>query len=350
MPNNSELPDIEIHINGAELPRKAQQDLFAVTVQEDLNAPSMFSLDLYNWDIDKLKITWSDDKLFEPGNEVEIWLGYVDKLEKVMLAEITSLEPAFQADEPPRLTVRGYDHRHRLQRGRTTRSFTQLKDSAIARQIASDAGLRPKVEDSKVTQEYVLQHNQTDLDFLQERAARIGYEVFVESKTLYFQPPRNATKETITLSMEDISEFWPRLSTNTQVGEVVVRGWDIKRKEAIMGKAGAGQESTAMGGRTSGPKQSNKAFGKSSIAGASEAVLNKAEADQMALGQFNELALAYISGDGTCAGQPKLHAGTVVKIEGAGKKFSGLYYVSSITHSVSERGFKTAFTVRRNAA
>lgn len=350
MANTSELPDIDIHINGTKLPLPAQQDVFAVTVQEDLDAPSMFSLELYNWDMEKLAITWSDAKLFEPGNEIKIWLGYVGDLHEVMSAEITSLEPAFEADEPPVLTVRGYDLRHRLLRGRRTRSFTKMKDSAIAKKIAGEVRLQAKVTDSKVTHDYVLQHNQTDLDFLRERAGRIGYEVYVQAKTLYFRPPKNEAKETITLSMEDILEFSPRLSTDSQVGELVVRGWDVKEKKSIVGEAKAGQESTKMGGSTSGPSQTNKAFGKSSIAGASEAVLSKAEADQMANGQFNELALAYISGEGTCFGQPKLRPGTVVKIEGAGKKFSGLYYVSAITHSVTVDGYTTAFTVRRNAA
>ncbi|MGI9303716.1 MAG: phage late control D family protein [Gammaproteobacteria bacterium] len=352
MQKTSELPDINVRINGKKLPVKAFSDLATITVQEDLDAPGMFSLELYNWDMDKLKITWSDAELFEPGNEVEIWLGYVDALHKVMLAEITSLEPVFEADESPMLTVRGYDLRHRLLRGRRTRSFTKMKDSAIARQIAGDAGLQAKVTDSKVSQDYVLQHNQTDLDFLQERAGRIGYEVFVRSKTLYFQPPQNKATEgnTVTLSTADILEFSARLSTDSQVGELVVRGWDVNKKEAIVGKAKAGEESTRMGGSKSGASLTDKAFGKSSMAGASEAVLSKAEADQMALGQFNELALAYISGEGTCRGEPKLRAGTVVKIEGAGKKFSGPYYVTSTTHSVSEDGFTTAFTVRRNAA
>ncbi len=196
----------------------------------------------------------------------------------------------------------------------------------------------------------MLQHNQTDLDFLQERANRIGYELFVKDKVLYFQPPQTAAKETITLSMQDLSEFWPRLTTSTQVGEVVVRGWDINTKKAIKGKAGAGQETTTMGGRASGPRQANKAFGKTSIASLGDAVLSKAEADQMALGQFNGVALAYITGEGTCSGKPDLHAGNVVKIDGAGKTFSGLYYVSSITHTVSEEAFQTTFTIRRNAS
>ena len=169
MPETSGLPDINIRINGSDLPDAVQPDIMSVTVHEDLDAASMFAIKLYNWDQNTLEFTWSDDARFAPGNEVELWLGYVNALEKVMVGEITSLEPAFQAGETPRVTVRGYDRRHRLLRGRQTRSFTKMKDSATASKIAGDAGLQARVVDSKVTLDYVLQHNQTDMAFLQDR-------------------------------------------------------------------------------------------------------------------------------------------------------------------------------------
>lgn len=351
MPQENIVPDISIRVNGREIPAAAAQDVLSTAVYQDLNAASMCAIHLYNWDFAKLQYTWSDDKLFAPGNEVEIWMGYVDQLKKIFVGEITSLEPMFQADEAPTVLVRGLDHRHRLFRGYKTRSFVQIKDSAIAQQIAQQAGLRAKVTDSKVTLEYVLQHNQTDMEFLQQRAARIGFEVFVAEKTLYFQPHQHDGRETITLSLEkDVIEFYPRLTTVSQVGELLVRGWDPKQKKEILGKAAAGQESSTMGGRTSGPKAANSAFGKSSAVRVAAPVFTKAEADQMALGQFNQSALNYIEGEGLCLGLSDLRAGTVIKIEGAGKVFSGLYYVTMAEHSVTPaQGYQTRFTVQRNA-
>lgn len=352
MPQETVVPDISIRVNGREIPSATRHDLLSVIVHEDLNAASMFTIRLHNWDMVKLQYTWSDDSLFAPGNEVEIWMGYVDQLKKIMIGEITSLEPLFLAEEIPTVIVRGMDHRHRLFRGRKTRSFTQAKDSAIAQQIAQQAGLRAKVTDSKVTLEYVLQHNQTDMEFLRHRAGRIGYEVFVESKTLYFQPHRHDSKEAITLSLDnDIMEFCPRLTTISQVGERVVRGWDPKQKKEILGKAAAGQESSTMGGRVTGPKATNSVFGKTSAAHVVTPIFSKAEADQMALGQFNESALTYIEGDGLCLGRNDLHAGMVIAIESAGTRFSGLYYVTAVEHGITfSQGYQTRFTVQRNAS
>ena len=175
-----------------------------MSVHEDLDALSLFTVELFNWHSasDNTPAAWADAALFGIGGEVEIWMGYVDDLQKIMVAEITSLEAMYSKsdDEEDVLTVRGYDYRHRLARGRKTRTFSKMKDSAIASQIAASAGLRAQAKDSKVTLPYVVQSNQTDWEFLQSRASRIGYEVFVREKVLYFQPPQNASRATLKLA------------------------------------------------------------------------------------------------------------------------------------------------------
>jgi phage protein D len=45
-----------------------------------------------------------------------------------------------------------------------------------------------------------------------------------------------------------------------------------------------------------------------------------------------------------------MRAGTVVKIEGIGDRFSGSYYVLSVEHSFRpKKGYRTYFSARRNA-
>ena len=344
-------PEFRVRINGADPPLRAVTDLITATVHEDVGAPGMFTLQLINWDMTNLEVTWADDDLFAEGNQVEIQMGYVDNLETLMIGEITGLEPEFSADEVPKLTVRGYDRRHRLLRDRKTRSFTQVKDSDIASQIAGELGLTARVEDSGVTLDYALQHNQTDMEFLQERAWRIGYEVAVDDRALYFGPHRNTESEVLTLARDvDLIEFYPRSTVLNQVGQMAVRGWNPKDKAAIVGRAGTGDETTTMDGSTTGPTAADDAFGQASAASVDRPVFSQAEADQIALGLFNGMALAHIRGEGVCIGRADLRAGTVIRMEGLGRRFSGLYYVTSATHRYSPaRGYHTAFIVRRNA-
>lgn len=344
-------PNIKILVQGKPLTPKVEADFVSAKVSEDLEAPSMFELKFVTWDVEKQKFTWIDEEVFELGDTVEIQMGYKKDLQTVMVGEITGLEPEFFQDETPILVVRGHDLRHRLLRGRQTKSFTQMKDSEIVSKIAKAKGLTPKVEDTKVKLEYVLQHNQTDWEFVQERAARLGYEVAVDNKTLYFRPPDNGEKKLFTITYgDDLQDFQPRLSTMNQVYQVKVQGWLPKDKKIILAKAGAGKEGNKMGGSTSGAKEVQKAFGLSSDTIVNQAVSSKAEADRMSLGQFKERLLDYITGEGTCQGYPNLRAGKVIEITGVGKKFSGLYYLMTVEHSYSEsQGYQTFFTVRRNA-
>ncbi|WP_445626960.1 phage late control D family protein [Nostoc sp. DSM 114167] len=355
MPNDASLlnPNVKILVQDEPLAAEIEADLVSVLVSEDLEAPSMFELRLITWDLLKQEMTWVDNKVFDVGNKVEIQMGYEQEIKTLMVGEITGLEPEYSQDVAPILVVRGHDLRHRLLRGSHTKSFLKIKDSEIVSQIARTRGITAKVTDSKVKLEYILQHNQTDWEFLKERAKRIGYEIAVEQKTLYFRPHQNGKGKALTLTYgEDLQEFLPRLSTMNQVQQLEVKGWiyQEKEKKEVSGKAGVGKEGGTMGGSTSGTKAVKKAFGESSYTIVNQPVLSKEEADSMALGQFQDMAIAYITGEGTCQGNPNLRAGKVVEILGLGQRFSGLYYIKTAEHSyLVNQGYKTSFTVGRNA-
>jgi phage protein D len=345
-------PEFRILIDGTALAEEVRSDLVAVSVLEDVETTGMFSFSLYGWDEERMEVKWMDDERFREGNGVEIEMGYKDRLQSLFKGDITSLEPEFPGDSHPLLTVRGHDRRHRLMRTRRTRTFLNMTDSEIASQIAGEASLSPQTEDSSVTLDYVIQHNQTDLEFLQERARRIGYEVLVEDRTLLFRPHPHEESETLTLNREvELLEFYPRLSTLGQAEEVQVRGWNPKEKKEVVATSGPGDAGNSMDGDTVGPAVVARAFGGTAQVGVAQPVQGQAEADQLARGLMREMGLGYIVGEGICIGDPNLRAGKVVRIQGLGERFSGLYYITSCEHGFRpDQGYRTTFSVRRNAA
>jgi phage protein D len=310
----------------------------------------MFAVELTGSDDQNQAISWVDDPLFAVGNAVEVKMGYVDDVATVFRGEIVALEPAFALDRLPSLTVRGYDRRHRLVRGRKTRTFLQQKNSDIAAHVASDAGLTGKVEDSGVVHDYVLQANQTDMEFLQERARRIHYEVVVEDKSLLFRSVGNGATEVVTLMMnEDLLEFLPRLSAMRQLSEVTLHGWDPKAKKGIVGTAKSGDETAVMGGQ-SGAALVQAAFASAAGLIADRPVATQAEADQMVKARFNGAVLDLVRAEATSLGRTDVQAGDVIKIDGVGTRFGGRYYVTAVAHRYSpERGYHTQFALQRNA-
>jgi phage protein D len=344
-------PAFSVSVNGADLPLQAAVRVRVVRVDEDAILPGMFTLEMAGGDEDD-ELAWIDGDLFPIGGSVEIKLGYGDTLEKLIAGEITGLEPSFSQGARPALTVRGYDRRHRLQRGRKTRAFVQQKDSEIASTLASDAGLTADATDSQVVHDYVLQANQTDMEFLQERARLIHYELVVDDKTLHFRPVQNDQGEVLTVTpQDDLLAFYPRLSTVGQLTELKVRGWSPKDKKELVGQAAAGDEVSTMGGQDTGAALADSAFGAAAGMVAFTPVLTQAEADQLAKAGFNRAILSLILGDGVCAGRTDLRPGTVIKLDGIGKRFSGQYYVKATSHRYSPRkAYQTHFVVWRNAS
>ncbi|MBA4142868.1 MAG: phage late control D family protein [Nitrosospira sp.] len=345
-------PEFGVHINGSEKSIDAiTADLISLQVLDDVDAMSMFALSISAWNSAESKVKWIDDELFQEGNPVKITMGYHNHLETLFSGEITALEPYFPEGRTPILTVRGYDRRHRLMRQRKTRSYTNLKDSAIANQLATQATLQAETEDTGVVLPYVLQHNQTDYDFLIGRARLIGYELVINDRTLLFRPRKIQEEATLTLRRDiELLEFRPRMTTMSQIEEFTVRGWNPKEKKEIVARSSAGEEPRKMGGTVSGPANVRERFSGTGGTRVTMPVQSQDEADQLAKQALSEVALDYIRAEGLCIGDPRLRAGTVVNVEGIGVRFSGPYYVCSADHRFSmSKGYRTAIFARRNA-
>ena len=54
-----------------------------------------------------------------------------------------------------------------------------------------------------------------------------------------------------------------------------------------------------------------------------------------------------LTGSGRCVGDPRIQAGTLMRLEGVGKQFGGLYRVTSATHSIDGGGYQTSFELRK---
>jgi len=338
-----------VRVNGTRLEGTVARQISSITVEEHVELPSLFTLELGTSDNLDAEAPWlDDDKLFAIGDEITIQLGYSDSaLQPVISGEVTAVEMEYAADGLPRMTVRGYDRRHRLQRGRQVRTFVKKKDSEIAQQIATERGFSPRVVDSKTTHEYIVQANQTELAFLQERARRIHYEVVVEDKVLHFRPVAYDSAPVLRLSIhDDLLEFRAHLSSAGQVSQVKTSGWSVKDKKAIVATASS---CPPMGGKASSVDLVRNAFGKAEELVAWEPLETQQEADALASARLAAIALGFVRGEGACPGRTDLRAGRVIEIVGVGKRFSGPYYVTAISHNCGPEGYSTHFTAWRNS-
>lgn len=351
MPDKREdnTPDYKLFINGSEASVDLAVDILVVSVSDYIEGADTFSVKFNNWHAGE-EYKWIDAGVFDEGSEIEIKMGYVDDLASMIKGEVTAIEPEYEEGEAPTIEIQGYDRLHSFRRGKKSRSFNQVKDSQIAQQIAQELQLKAQVDDTSIVHDYLFQNNQTDIDFLQERAKRIRYEVYVEDKTLFFKKASNNNGKILTIEFGDkLKSFFPRLTTMQQVSEVIVKGWNPKTKETIIGRARRGDESTQMGGTMIGTSIAESAFGATKTYIVDKPIYTQSEAEQIAKAKFNDMIIDFVTGEGVAIGNTAIRAGEVIEIIKLGTRFSGLYYVTSSTHTINQDGYTTKFYIGRNA-
>lgn len=333
---------IKIQIKGNPLDNAIANRLIEATVDQHTHLPDMFTIRFTDSDM-----TLLDGDTFTLGKEIKI-SGDNEQGDAFILidGEITALEPSFMPGQIAELVVRGYDKSHRLYRNTHSRTFMNQKDSDIATLIAKEIKLNTKITPTKTIYPHLTQHNQSDLQFLMERAWRIGYECYVSEGVLYFQPPPEKA-DTASISLgEDLQTFMPRLTAVELVEAVSIHGWDVAKQQAIVGKAQATKGKLYP--NVNAKKEANGIstnFGTGHLTIVDQPALNQAEADILAQARLNELSGAYLTADGSAFRRPDIKAGKMLKISGVGKRLSGVYLVTSATHIYNQSGLMTHFTV-----
>ncbi len=359
------LPELILKIDGAPASAALMEDVLHVTVEESLHLPGMFTLVIKNdyYPGRSADIPWVHESLFEIGKAITIGFAESTTLDPefsdaavgtVLEGEITAIETHFTSESQAPIVVRGYDVSHRLHRGRYSRSFQNMTDTDIVKSVIGEAGISPGTIDASGgphgyndindANGYVFQQNQTNMEFLRERAARLGFELFVQDSKLHFRKPVSGDSLSL-VWLEDITSFRVRVSSAEQVSSVEVRAWDYSAKAPIVSTKTTAQEVTSTGSGK-GSASSTKFSGSPKMIVVNQAVYNSTEADAMAQALCNELGGEFVYADATAVGDPAIRVGKLVKLEEMGKKYSGSYYITEARHIFASRVYTTEFSVR----
>ena len=293
-------------------------------------------------DVDAATVTLAPGRANLPliGEALEVIGGA-----RIFKGEIVGIEPVFDAGGESRVIVRGLNKLHRLTRGKKSRAFENTTDADIVARIAADHGLvaGPALPETSEP-ESVFQHNQTDLEFLRERAARIGLEVVVDDDVLMLRRPDEADPVPLGCSgTPALNRFHPRLSSTVQVAAVTVRGWDPLQKKEIVGKASRATIALSPGA------ESIRDRGPVIDLGMVQGIESTAAAYGAAIGTLRAMTVTDLSAEAEAEGHPSLRAGVTVSISGVGARFDGKYYVTGVSHRYhgSGTGWRTLIRVTR---
>ncbi|MFV8131981.1 VgrG-related protein [Streptomyces syringium] len=271
--------------------------------------------------------------------------------------EVTALETEVDADGSF-TTVRAMDRGHRLARGRRVAAYVDTTVAEVARQAASRHGLTTGRIDAERTRiPHVAQPNLTDWELLNHLADQRGLRLTVEGAALHMRRPAAADTAPAPGTGADRSPFVleqgvnllalrAAVSSEGQVAEVEVRGWDPDSKAALSAKAGAGDSERLRLGVT--PGRLGKAFPGPApellVGGRAHTTAPQVDAAAHAVAAESAAAMATLAVE--VAGAPELRAGVPVTLAGVGEPFTGKYTVTSCGHVFDgEQGYRSLVRV-----
>jgi phage protein D len=373
------VPEFRIRLDGQPLPTALKAAISSVTYEDGMKGADRVEVTVAN-----PSLRWLDHPLLSVDTPFSLSIGYApDPLEEVFVGEITGVEPTFPSGGMPTIRITAQDFLNRLTHGTKDRAFKvnipsvanfPLPDAAVVSIVSAADLLIPEPDpiggalsmlltlaSFQTFPEFVeksvrRQEGETDFDFLSKIARENGWEVFIDhtqspkGRILKFQFLIQQYTPSLTLKWgTSLMEFTPRLTTigdlfgvsdrvwvdSLQMEFVIMVSWDYDRAcfdlsiypslgevEAILPSAGKGKV------------KSKKSTG---YAVAARNILSEL------LPRLNNR----LTGSGACIGDPRIKASRVIRLDGLGDQFSGLYRITSATHTFDASGYRTNFQVRK---
>jgi hypothetical protein len=370
-------PEFTVLLDGQPIPAELRASIQSVRCQTGYEGLDEVELTIANE-----KLRWLDSPLFGLDMPLTLQLGYApDPLVQVFDGEVVAHGATFPSGAMSTMTVTAHDRRHHMSAGKKVRWFAiplpcpgnlPIPDIATAGIVALENFMIPifdpvgmalsvllggidmyfAVTDPGSAQKVIRkQDNESDYDFLNRLAAQNGWDLLVEhdgpvgGHLLRFTSFTADRGPDFTYAYgRSLIDFTPRLSKVGQIFSVggfvwipaikmtltVTLGYDWDRKELQL----AIYPGAVPIGMKPGDYMIQEPLTASSIARklVSELIpkLNKR-----------------LTATGTVLGEPTLRAGDVIRIEGAGVEFGGLYRATSVTHTIDAGGFRTSFGARK---
>jgi len=283
------------------------------------------------------------------GKSFSVRLGEGAAAGQVFDGRIMALEARYPKMRPPEITLLAEDRLQDLRMRRRTRTFEDMTDAEVFKQIAADHSLQPDIDVNGPTHKVLAQVNQSDLAFLRERARAIDAEVWIEASKLRAKMRSRRETNTVTLTHgQGLEELVICADLANQQTTVAVSGWDVKAKAAILHQATATVLGSELNGDLSGSRILQEALGERTQVLAHATPLTSAEARAVAEANFRRCARRFVTGRALAQGDGRLHVGTHVTLQGVGDLFAGEYYVNEVRHLFDRTsGYQCDFQVER---
>lgn len=351
-----ESENFSVEIDGQEL-SDLYANLISLEVELDEELAGMFRLHIAMLLQPDGSWTYLDDERLKVWKEVAINAGFESAVDNLFRGYITHVKPHFDPD-PAQATLEiwGMDKSVLMDREEKLKGWPNKKDSDIAAEIFTLYEFEAQVEDTTVVHDEAIStiiQRETDMQFLKRLALRNGLECYVEGETGYFQLPNIDSPPQPVLTAHFGNET-NLISFDVEVNALVpanVAMFQVDRlNKELLDETAETTEQTVLGETDAAGLLATKVDPALVYIGRSAATGNP-EMAAMCQGLYHR-GEWFVTAEGEVAANQYGHVlkprGTVT-IKGVGETYSGVYYVTHVTHSFTSEGYTQSFKVKRNA-
>jgi phage protein D len=365
-------PQFVLKLKGQNLGNNVVKDVIQVSYKDDLENLDAFEFTLHDWDpvlnttkysspYDEngqlKKVTGSSEDIpnFEPGAQVELYMGYygATELTRMMSGKVVSAAVSFPASGAPLLTVRVLNLLFDLQRTQQSLTFENKTPSEIASEIA--LGLDIPIETTASSEEvieFIGMNNEYPIVFLMRLSRKLGYDLFVDTRDpdqhkLFFGVKAQAQEFELSWG-KSLIQFTPVLKLKDLKEKVVVRGWnplESGSNRAIVGEAQWSDLDIQM--PDSKLLEQLEFAAENAIEEITEQpVSSEQAATELAKAALRKIVQQVITGSGATLGKSQIRAGVKIALSGLGNRYSAEYLVNESIHKIDQSGYTTSFSAR----
>jgi phage protein D len=371
------IPDFRLRINDAPISHELRASITNVTLSVGLEGADRIEFQVINENL-----RWLDHSLLRLKNPVGLQLGYLpDAMESMFHGEITGVQSSFPSDGVPVLTVTAQDRLWRTKQSVRSRWFPipvpsvtnlPMPDQTVASTVSNSAQLEATFDPIGAALAAILgvadvasaaadpdgaqgtvrkQIAETDFNFLRRLAKQNGWEMVVDhsssgqGRRLRFFSPLDELSPKLTLKYgSSLIDFTPRESDVGQVQGVTANIWlpsiKMRFQITVLCNFERGEISIEVQ-----PEGAPRDTGDSILL--IYEPLTVSTAPRRILEELMPRLNQRMTGSGSTVGETRIRAGEVLRLDGLGVQFGGLWRVTSATHTVNSGGYLTRFEARK---
>lgn len=349
----NEIASFDVKVDGTQI--ESTYKLFKIQTFKEVNKLSRAVISIIGGDPKENTFEESEESMFATGSEVEISLGYEQSNTVVFKGIISKhalqIKKGFQTSATNNLLViECVDKAVKLTNTYTTEIFEDKLDSDIITALLSNAsGVSKSVSFTSVMNDFLPKYNCNDWDFIIQRAEANGMVVLnSDNEVTVTEPKPLLTVPDLTVTYGNaMIDFHAEVDATTQYSTFDISSYDSFNEEAI---SSVSQEPSLIDQGDLDGVTISKDVSPTKNELSTSSILTSSEAKNIADAYLMRSRLSRLVGKICVKGINNIDLGSIVTLVGFGSRFSGMAYVTSLSHEFQGGAFKTwiGFGLRYN--